>query len=156
MRKEHSRLPYETGETRVDVDDRDDAGAKPQPNPKPMNPYGAFLLYLLAILGFVGVTLLMNRMLGPKPAHSAMKQEPFECGATPIDTRNVKAMPIKYYAIAIAFLLFDLETIFLYVWALGAQPLTGFMLFTFFVFAFLLVAILLYVYRARLLEVVTE
>ena len=68
MRGEHSRLPYETGETRVDVADRDDAGAKPQPNPKPMNPYGAFLLYLLAILGFVAVTLLMNRMLGPKPA----------------------------------------------------------------------------------------
>ena len=45
---------------------------------------------------------------------------------------------------------------FLYIWALGAQPLTGFMLFTFFLFVFLLVAILLYVYRARLLEAVTE
>jgi DMSO/TMAO reductase YedYZ heme-binding membrane subunit len=39
---------------------------------------------------------------------------------------------------------------------LGAQPLTGFLLFTFFVFAFLLVLILLYVYQARLLEAVTE
>ena len=67
-----------------------------------------------------------------------------------------EGVPIKYYAIAIAFLLFDLETVFLYIWALGAQPLTGFMLFTFFVFAFLLVAILLYVYQARLLEAVTE
>ena len=121
-----------------------------------MNPYGALILYLMAILGFVGVTLLMNRLLGPKPAASAMKLEPFECGATPIDTRNVKAVPIKYYGVAIAFLLFDLETVFLYIWALGAQPLTGFMLFTFFLFVFLLVAILLYVYRARLLEAVTE
>jgi NADH-quinone oxidoreductase subunit A len=121
-----------------------------------MNPYGAFALYLLAILGFVAVTLLMNKVLGPKPATSAIKQEPFECGATPIDARNVKAVPIKYYAVAIAFLLFDLETVFLYIWALGAQPLTGFMLITFFIFTFLLVAILLYVYRARLLEAVTE
>ena len=121
-----------------------------------MNPYIAFILYLIAILGFVGVTLLMNRMLGPKPAASAMKLEPFECGATPIDTRNVRPMPIKYYAVAIAFLLFDLETVFLYIWALGAQPLTGFMLLTFFIFAFLLVAILLYVYSARLLESVTD
>ena len=121
-----------------------------------MNPYIAFMLYLIAILGFVGVTLLMNRMLGPKPKASAMKLEPFECGATPIDTRNVRPMPIKYYAVAIAFLLFDLEPVFLYIWALGAQPLTGFMLLTFFIFAFLLVAILLYVYSARLLESVTD
>lgn len=121
-----------------------------------MNPYIAFMLYLIAILGFVGVTLLMNRMLGPKPKASAMKLEPFECGATPIDTRNVRPMPIKYYAVAVAFLLFDLETVFLYIWALGAQPLTGFMLLTFFIFAFLLVAILLYVYSARLLESVTD
>jgi len=121
-----------------------------------MNPYAAFLLYLVAIMGFVAVTLLMNRVLGPKPIASATKLEPFECGATPVETRNVKGVPIKYYAVAIAFMLFDLETVFLFIWALGAQPLTGFMLLTFFIFAFLLVAILLYVYRARLLEAVTE
>ena len=33
-----------------------------------MNPYVVFLLYLMAILGFVAVTLVMNRVLGPKPA----------------------------------------------------------------------------------------
>ena len=53
-------------------------------------------------------------------------------------------------------MLFDLETVFLFIWALGAQPLTGFMLFTFGLFVFLLVLILLYVYKARLLEAVTE
>jgi len=121
-----------------------------------MSPYVAFILYLMAILGFVAVTLLMNRALGPKPAASAMKLEPFECGATAVDTRQVRPVPIKYYAVAIAFILFDLETVFLYIWALGAQPLTGFMVFTFLIFAFLLVAILLYVYKARLLEGVTQ
>jgi NADH-quinone oxidoreductase subunit A len=121
-----------------------------------MNPYVVFLLYLLAILGFVFVTLVMNKYLGPKPAASALKLEPFECGATPVDRRNTKAVPIKYYGVAIAFMLFDLETVFLFIWALGAQPLTGFMLFTFFIFAFLLVLILLYVYQARLLDMLTE
>jgi len=120
------------------------------------NPYVVFVLYLIAILGFVGVTLLMNRVLGPKPVASAAKLEPFECGAIPIDPVNVRAVPIKYYAVAIAFLLFDLETVFLFVWALGAQPLTGFMVFTFFLFVALLVLILLYVYKQRLLEAVTE
>ena len=121
-----------------------------------MNPYVVFFLYLLAILGFVAFTLFLNRVLGPKPVASAIKLEPFECGAAPVDPINVKAMPIKYYAVAVMFILFDLETVFLFIWALGAQPLTGFMLFTFFVFAFLLVLILLYVYKARLLEAVTD
>ena len=121
-----------------------------------MNPYGSFLLYLMGILSFVGVTLLLNRVLGPKPAASAMKLEPFECGATVLDPVNVRAVPIKYYAVAIAFVLFDLETVFLFIWALGAQPLTGFMVITFFLFASLLVLMLLYVYKARLLEAVTD
>ncbi len=121
-----------------------------------MSAYAVFLLYMLAILGFVGVTLLLNRMLGPKPVSSRMKLEPFECGASPVDVRNVKAVPIKYYAVAIVFILFDLETIFLFIWALGAKPLTGFMLATFGIFIFLLILILLYVYKARLLEAVTE
>jgi NADH-quinone oxidoreductase subunit A len=115
-----------------------------------------FLLYLVAILGLVFLILLLNWALGPKPSWSALKQEPFECGATPVDTRNVKAVPVKYYALAIVFILFDLETVFLFIWALGAQPLSSFMLITFGFFIFLLVLILLYVYKARVLEGVTE
>ena len=121
-----------------------------------MNPYVVFLLYLLAILGFVGFTLLANRFLGPKPKPTALKLEAFECGATPVDLLNVKAVPIKYYAVAIVFILFDLETVFLFIWVLGAQPLTAFMLLIFGIFLALLVLILLYVYKARLLEAVTE
>ena len=121
-----------------------------------MNPYLAFLLYLFAILSVVASMLVLNHFLGPKPASTKAKLEAFECGATPVDTHNVKAVPIKYYAVAIIFILFDLETVFLYVLALGAQPFNGFMLFTFLLFVFLLVAILLYVYKARLLEAVTD
>ena len=108
-----------------------------------MNPYVAFLLYMMAILGFVGLTLLLNGVLGPKPASNALKLEPFECGATAISTLNVKAVPIKYYAVAIIFILFDLETVFLFIWALGAQPVTSFMVGTFAIFVALLVLILL-------------
>jgi NADH-quinone oxidoreductase subunit A len=120
------------------------------------NPYVLFVLYLVAILGFVAFTLFLNKILGPKPTPSAIKLEPFECGAEPVDPVNVRAVPIKYYAVAIAFLLFDIETVFLFVWALGAQPLTGFMVLTFAIFVSLLVLILLYVYKQRLVEAVTE
>jgi NADH-quinone oxidoreductase subunit A len=87
---------------------------------------------------------------------TSTKFEPFECGATPVDVVNVKAVPIKYYAVAIIFILFDLETMFLFIWALGAQPLSGFLMFTLALFIFLLVISLLYVYKARILEAVTE
>ncbi len=121
-----------------------------------MSPYVVFLLYMVAILSLVALMLILNRLLGPKPVDSAVKLEPFECGATAVDLRNVKAVPAKYYAVAIVFILFDLETVFLFIWALGAQPVTGTMLITFVIFMALLVLILLYVYRARLIEGVTE
>lgn len=120
-----------------------------------MNEYTIFLLYLLAILGFVGFTLFLNKVLGPKPAASKMKLEPFECGATAIDRVNVKAVPVKYYGIAIVFILFDLETVFLFIWALGAQPVNGLMVLIFGIFFALLTLIMLYVWKSRLIEDVT-
>ena len=121
-----------------------------------MNPYVAFLLYLGAILSFVAVTLAMNRYLGPKPQATALKLEPFECGATPVDSRNIRPVAVKYYGVAIAFILFDLETVFLVLWALAARPLDDFMLATFALFTALLVLVLLYIYRSGLLEAVSE
>jgi NADH-quinone oxidoreductase subunit A len=121
-----------------------------------MNPYLSFLVYLVAILAFVALTLWLNKVVGPKPVASAMKLEPFECGATAIEQVNVKAVPVKYYAIAIVFILFDLETVFLFLWALGAQPLTGGLLVALGVFMVLLVVIMLYVWRTGLLEEVTR
>ncbi len=113
-----------------------------------MSPYVTFLLYLFAILGFLGLVLSLNALLGPKPAMTSVKLEPFECGAEPVD--------VRYYLVAILFILFDLETMFLFIWTLGARPLSGFMMFTLALFLFLLVISLLYVYKARILEAVTE
>jgi NADH-quinone oxidoreductase subunit A len=121
-----------------------------------MSAYAIFFVYALAIIGFVGVTLLMNRVIGPQPAPAGVKLEPFECGAVPVDPINVRAVPIKYYAVAIIFILFDLETVFFFIWALGAQPVTGLMLVTYALFTVLLVLIMFYVFKARLLESVTE
>ncbi len=126
------------------------------PDALAMSPYVTFLLYLVAIVGFLALVLSLNALLGPKPALSAIKQEPFECGASAVDVLNVKAVPVKYYAVAIIFILFDLETMFLFIWTLGSRPLTGFGIFTLFLFVFLLVITLLYVYKARILEAVTE
>jgi NADH-quinone oxidoreductase subunit A len=121
-----------------------------------MNAYFSFLLYLVVILGFTGLTLWLNSVLGPKPEPTALKLEPFECGATPVQQDNTTAVSVKYYAIAVVFILFDLETVFLFIWALAAQPLTTFMLATLGLFILLLVVIMLYVWRSGLLEEVAQ
>jgi len=121
-----------------------------------MNAYAGLLLYLAAILGFVAVTLAMNRVLGPKPAPQGAKLEPFECGATAIEPIGDRALPVKYYGIAVVFILFDLETVFLYLWALGAQPLGAAALAGLALFIVLLALIMLYVWRSGLLEEITR
>lgn len=121
-----------------------------------MGPYLTFTLYVFAILSMIFLILLLNRVLGPKPKSTPLKLEPFECGATALGTVNARAIPIKYYGIAIVFILFDLETVFLFIWALGAQPVTGFMIATYGIFAFLLVLMLGYVWKSGVLEQVTQ
>ena len=82
-----------------------------------MNVYAVFAIFLVAVLGVVGLTLGLNALLGPRVAPSAVKLEPFECGAEPIQRRNVPRLSVRYYPIAIYFLLFDLETVLLFIWA---------------------------------------
>ena len=121
-----------------------------------MSPYVVFLLYLLAILGLVALMLIANAVLGPKPAPTETKLEPFECGSVPVDPVNVRTVHVKYYGLAVAFLLFDLETVFLILWALAAQPLTDLLLGTYLFFTGLLVLIMLYVWKSGLIEDVTR
>ncbi|WP_298269977.1 NADH-quinone oxidoreductase subunit A [Geobacter sp.] len=85
-----------------------------------MSPYLAFFLFLLAAVGLVGLIVLLNGLLGPRVAASAVKSEPFECGSRPLQQRNVRPLSIKYYPVAILFLLFDLESVLLFIWAVSA------------------------------------
>ena len=64
----------------------------------------------------VGVaSLVLSHLLGPKIA-SKLKDMPFECGVPPIgDTRQ--RVSVRFYLVAILFLLFDVEVIFFYPWA---------------------------------------
>ena len=82
-----------------------------------MNSYVLLLIFLLITVGVVGMVLGLNALLGPRVKPTAAKLEPFECGVAPIQRRNVRRLSVKYYPIAILFLLFDLETVLLFVWA---------------------------------------
>jgi NADH-quinone oxidoreductase subunit A len=74
------------------------------------------VLVLMAIgLGLGGVILLMSHLLGPKTSNWK-KETAFECGVPPMgDSR--RRFSVRFYLVAILFLLFDVEAIFFFPWA---------------------------------------
>lgn len=119
-----------------------------------MSPYLAFFLFLLAALGLVGLIVALNALLGPKVVASAAKMEPFECGSRPLQQRNVRPLSIKYYPVAIFFLLFDLETVLLFIWAASAgnRETATLSLCSFLFFMGLLTLVFVYIWREGGLE----
>lgn len=73
------------------------------------------LMFVIFALGFAAVMLGLTMILGPKRS-TAIKDEPFECGSDPIGSPRVK-FSVKFYQVAILFLVFDIEVAFLYPWA---------------------------------------
>lgn len=119
-----------------------------------MDTYVFFLLYFLASVGVVGLIVGLNALLGPRVVASPVKLEPFECGAQPIQQRNVRPLSIKYYPIAIFFLLLDLEAVLLFVWAVAAgnRELATLTLLSFIFFMALLVLAFVYLWKDGALE----
>jgi NADH-quinone oxidoreductase subunit A len=74
-----------------------------------------FLVFL--IFGLLGLVLIfMNTLLGPKSTNP-IKEQPFECGS-PYLQKGINPFPIKFYLVAFLFLLFDVEVVFFFPWAL--------------------------------------
>ncbi|GHN01919.1 NADH-quinone oxidoreductase subunit A [Cytophagales bacterium WSM2-2] len=78
------------------------------------------LMFIVA-LGFVGVTMLATHLLGPK-RKSKIKLDAFECGIEPKGNARLP-FNIKYFLVAILFVLFDVEVIFMYPWAVNFKEL---------------------------------
>ena len=78
------------------------------------------LMFLLAV-GFIVVTMLATHYFGPK-RKTIIKLESFECG---IEQKGNARVPfnIKYFLVAILFVLFDVEVIFMYPWAVNFEEL---------------------------------
>jgi NADH-quinone oxidoreductase subunit A len=79
--------------------------------------YVPMLLMFLVAAGFVGVTMVVTHWLGPK-RKTKIKLESFECGIESKGNAR-QAFPIKYFLVAILFVLFDVEVIFMYPWAVN-------------------------------------
>jgi NADH-quinone oxidoreductase subunit A len=73
------------------------------------------MLGVLAVLFSFGM-LVMSVLLGKKGKRPAVKDTPYECGMVPVGPGNTR-LSVKFYLVAMLFILFDIEVIFLYPWA---------------------------------------
>lgn len=83
--------------------------------------YLPMVLMFIVAVGFVAATMVATHLLGPKKK-SKIKLDTFECG---IESQGNARIPfsIKYFLVAILFVLFDVEVIFLYPWAVNFKEL---------------------------------
>jgi len=108
-----------------------------------------FVMFLLAG-GFVAVSLGLSRLFSPhRPTPE--KLEPYECGIIP-EVESSQRFPVKFYLVAMLFVVFDVEIIFLFAWAsiwdsLGWYGVGAILIFTFFV-----VETLMYVWKRGALD----
>jgi NADH-quinone oxidoreductase subunit A len=83
-----------------------------------MEQFYPLLIYVVALAGFVATNLLLAQFAGPRK-RSLVKEMPYESGMDPVgDARQ--PFDVKFYIVAILFLVFDVELLFLYPWAVSA------------------------------------
>ncbi|SEM58248.1 NADH dehydrogenase subunit A [Syntrophus gentianae] len=107
-------------------------------------------IYLLIAIGFGAVVVFLSSLLGPKMP-GKVKLETYECGMEPIGPNRLRTS-IKFYVIAMLFIIFDIEAVFLYPWAVVFKELKIFGLVEMGIFIAILFAGLAYVWRKGALE----
>src|ERR671918_591332 len=108
------------------------------------------VIMIVAGVGFGALSIALGRLLGPRNP-TPEKLAPYECGMPPVgDARERQS--VKFYLVAMIFLLFDIEIAFLYPWAMALRDLgwTGFLQVA--LFMLLLLAGYVYVWRKGALD----
>lgn len=82
-----------------------------------MSPLVSIIVLSVIVLTFGAVLIGLTSLIGPKTKESKTKKMAYECGLT-VPESEVSKVPIKFYLTAILFILFDIEIIFMYPWAL--------------------------------------
>lgn len=125
-------------------------GERPNLRNVTLADYAPIFVMLVLAGGFVAVSLLASRMFSPNRP-TPEKLEPYECGIIP-EIEATQRFPVKFYLVAMLFVVFDVEIIFLFAWAsiwdqLGWYGVVAMLIFTFFV-----VETLMYVWKRGALD----
>jgi NADH-quinone oxidoreductase subunit A len=100
----------------------------------PVQQYLPIVLLLILGLVFAGASLLASRLLGPRRKPTAAKTAPYECGIVP-GREPPQRFPVRFYLVAMIFIIFDIEIVFLYPWAVSFRQLGAFGLVEVLIFA---------------------
>ncbi|MBK0369353.1 NADH-quinone oxidoreductase subunit A [Flavobacterium agrisoli] len=117
--------------------------------PDQINYIPIFMQALLAI-GFVAGTIVVSGKLGPRRT-SEKKDKNFECGVESIGNARIP-FSVKYFLVAILFVLFDVEVIFLYPWAINFKELGIEGMIKMIIFMMLLLVGFFYIIKKKALE----
>ena len=112
--------------------------------------YIPVLIFIGIAVGLGVVILALGRVLGPHRP-DAEKNSPYECGFEPFEDARMK-FDVRYYLIAILFILFDLEIAFLFPWAVVLPDIGFFGFASMMVFLLILVIGFIYEWKKGALE----
>jgi len=98
-----------------------------------LDSYLPILILFVLALAFAGLSIFASKLLAPKRPTSA-KEAPYECGIVPTEGPPQR-FPVRFYLIAMIFVIFDIEIIFLFPWAVVYNELGRFGLVEIVVFA---------------------
>jgi NADH-quinone oxidoreductase subunit A len=90
-----------------------------------MDAYLPILVMILLGVLFAGLSLVASQMLAPKKRPTDAKIAPYECGIVP-DREPAERFPVRFYLVAMIFVIFDIEIVFLYPWAVVFHQLGTF------------------------------
>lgn len=87
-----------------------------------MDNYFPVLLQFVIAAGFAAATLAVSALLGKRARRNEIKDSAYECGMLPIGDGQPR-FSVKFYLVAMLFVLFDIEVVFLYPWAVSFKEL---------------------------------
>ncbi len=115
-----------------------------------LESYAPLLIHLLVAMGLAGTILLLSRFVGQRRPTRA-KLQPYECGVQPTgDARE--PFSVKFYLVAMLFILFDVEAIFLYPWAYVYRELRWFGFVEMVLYILILLAGYIYLWKKGALD----
>jgi len=101
-----------------------------------VNDYLPLLLMIGLVIAFVLLSFVASTLLGPRNPNAA-KQAPYECGIVP-EVEPAERFPVKFYLVAMSFIVLDVEIVFLYPFATVMRELGAFGLVAISIFALVL------------------
>ncbi len=112
--------------------------------------YLPILILLVTSTVLAAIVILLSTFLGPRRP-TPRKLQPYESGMTPLGPAQ-RRMPIKFYLVAVLFILFDIEVIFFYPWAVVFRQLGLFAFIEMLVFVGILLVGYVYAWKKGALE----